>query len=89
MIVRREVEDGYVGKSRPMTKEEIVTACHALPLEDMAYVRNHLHDMVLMESSRLYYERSTCKHPQVLHERYGQLEDQVRKVCTTCRAVVG
>jgi hypothetical protein len=74
-----------------MTKEEIVTACQALPLEDMAYVRKHLQDMVLEESARLYHERmkTKCTHPHVVDKRFGQLEDQVRTVCTTCRAIVG
>jgi hypothetical protein len=72
-----------------VTKEEIVTACHSLPLEDMAYVRKHLHDMILMESTRLYHKRRECKHPHVVDERYGQMEDQVRTVCTTCSAIVG
>jgi hypothetical protein len=74
-----------------VTKEEIVTACHALPLEDMAYVRRAVSDMIHTESERLYRERmaALCKHPHVVDERYGQLEDQVRKVCMTCRAIVG
>jgi hypothetical protein len=74
-----------------MTKEEIVDAGRSLPIEDMAFVRRAFSDMIHTESARLYRERmaALCKHPHVVDERFGQLEDQVRKVCVTCRAIVG
>jgi hypothetical protein len=71
-----------------VTKEEIVSECQSLPLEDMAYVRRKLQDMVMVESSRLYRERM-CKHPHIVDQRYGQMEDQVYRVCTACGKKVG
>jgi hypothetical protein len=68
-----------------------VNECETLPLEDMAYVRRKLQDMIHMESTRLYRERllSLCKHTHVVDRRVGQREDQVQQVCMACHKVVG
>jgi tetrahydromethanopterin S-methyltransferase subunit A len=74
-----------------MTKDDIVTACETLELEDMAYVRRKLQEMIYRESGRLHQERmaSLCKHTHVVDKRVGQREDQVQRVCVACHKVVG
>jgi 23S rRNA-/tRNA-specific pseudouridylate synthase len=74
-----------------VNKEAIVSACAELVLEDMAYVRRQLQEMIYRESGRLHQERvkSMCKHPHVVDQRYGQREDQVHKICTACGQKVG
>jgi hypothetical protein len=70
-----------------MTKEAIVAACRALPLEDMAYVRRELQDMIYMESGRLHQQRM-CKHPA--EHRYEQRRGDrtVDVICRKCGALV-
>ena len=74
-----------------MTKDQIVDACKALPLEDMDYVLRQLQEMIYRESGRLHQERmvSKCKHPHIVDQRYGQREDEVHRVCTACGKKVG
>jgi hypothetical protein len=70
-----------------MTKEDVYSACESLKLEDMAWVRRKLQDLIYTTAGRLHQQR-ICLHPQDQREEIRRGDRSVDVVCRRCGGLV-